>query len=226
MSIPDTNVWRRTMRSRPGAGRTIVSVVGPHSGSGKTAFVIYLLKQLGGFGCLKISPAYEHPVGEGAADADTATDYHFENPEELVRPGKDTALYLAAGALHVERLRHRGRDITDGLQAALDRFPKEVAIVVESSSAALLMQPAVVMLVTRPPIREMKPATAAVLHQVTDLVIHTSDPDGCGVQEAARLRQTFPLLCPLFTWPVDTTSQQSDQGMLGRMGAALTHAKV
>ena len=34
--------------------RTVLSVVGPHSGCGKTLFITALLRHIGGLGCLKM----------------------------------------------------------------------------------------------------------------------------------------------------------------------------
>ena len=109
------------MSSRVGAGRVIVSVVGPHSGCGKTTFVAHLLQHIEGLGTLKISPASEWPDADSVGGRMIGEDFYLEDPVHLDRPGKDTALYAQAGAAQVERLRHRGAMLAVGLGAALRR---------------------------------------------------------------------------------------------------------
>ena len=48
------------MSDRIGANHRILSVIAPHSKSGKTLFVTHLLQNISGLGCLKISPAHGH----------------------------------------------------------------------------------------------------------------------------------------------------------------------
>ena len=197
--------------------RTILSVIGPHSGCGKTLLVLHLLRQVGGLGCLKISPAHDWPdQSAGIGDA-AARDYYLEDRVRLNRPGKDTALYLAAGAAVVTRLRHRAQGLVAGLDEALHRYPPNMPIVVESSSAVRLLQPVAVVLVVRPPIQVMKPATQAVLSRVTDLLINATDRQGLATSEADRLRHDFPSLAPQFTWSADLICQPPPDEMLVRL---------
>ena len=127
------------MSSPPGTGRTILSVIGPHSGCGKTLFVSWLLRHVEGLGCLKISPTHDGPEGVPAGDKSSGIrrqDFQLEDSALLNRPGKDTALYLRIGAVRVERLRPRGDGLARGLRAALQRFDRSTPIVVESSRSA------------------------------------------------------------------------------------------
>ena len=202
--------------------RTILSVVGPHSGCGKTSFVIPLLRQFPGLGCLKISPAHDWP-DEFAKDAEAAgEDFYLEDLTRLRRPGKDTALYLEAGAAEVKRLRHRGDGLAAGLDAALRCYPANMPVVVESSSAVRLLRPVAVILIVRPPLREMKPSTAAILSRVTDLLINALDEGGTATAAAERLRHEFPALRPQFTWSADLIREPPPEQMLARLCALLT----
>ena len=162
------------MTDRIGADRRILSVIAPHSNSGKTLFIVHLLEQVDGLGCLKVSPVHSQHEEFEDGDLRSQDDFYFEKPSRLCQPGKDTALYLEAGARQVERLRHGGSGLRAGLEAAFKRFSTDLPIVVESSSAVDLLDPVAVILVVRPPIREMKPATQRVLHRVTDLLINAS----------------------------------------------------
>ena len=80
-------------------GRKILSVVGPHSGCGKTTFVIGLLREMSGLGCLKISPAHDWPSQQDLRATTSGDDYYLEPLGRLDHPEKDTALYAAAGAV-------------------------------------------------------------------------------------------------------------------------------
>lgn len=204
------------------SSRPILSVIGPHSGCGKTSFVTHLLRSISGLGCLKISPAADWP--EMSPDGENAIggDFFLEEPARLNRPGKDTAVYLASGAAQVERLRHWRNGLRPGLAAAWQRFPAAMPVVVESSSAVKLLSPVAVVLVVRPPIREMKPTTRAALSLVTDLLMNASDRDGLAAVEAQRLCQEFPTLRPAHTWSADLISEPPPRKMLTRLHTLLT----
>ena len=209
------------MSSPPAVGRKILSVVGPHSGCGKTTFVIGLLREMSGLGCLKISPAHDWPSRQELRVTTSGDDYYLEPPGRLDHPEKDTALYAAAGAVRAERLRHRRSGLGPGLQAALQQYPSTVPVIVESSSAVRFLDPVAVVLVVRLPIKEMKPGTEAILPRVTDLLINASDRDGSATMAAERLQQQFPALRPRFTWPADLIAQPPPTVMVARLGALL-----
>ena len=212
------------MNSPLGIGRTILSVIGPHSGCGKTLFVSWLLRHIRGLGCLKLSPSREWPSGPASGKETIEEDFYLEDSALLARPGKDTALYLAVGAAQVERLRHRASGLAAGLQAALERFRPSMPLVVESSTAAKLLSPVAVVLVVRPPIREMKPATGGVLSLVTDLLVNASDREGAASAEAERLRREVPSLRPRFTFAADLISEPPPERMQARLRNLLTPA--
>jgi len=195
----------------------MLSVIGPHSGCGKTTLVIRLLHGIRGLGCLKISPAHTQPDDLPRGVKAAGEHFYLEDPPRLNRPGKDTALYLAAGAAHVERLRHWENGLSEGLVTAIDRFPPETPIVVESSSAVRFLNPAAVVLVIRPPIREMKPATRDVLPLVTDLLVNASDGEASATDETERLRHEFPALNPPYTWSADLLHQPPPNEMVTRL---------
>ena len=215
--------------------RTILSVIGPHSGCGKSTFVTHLLRHVGGLGCLKVSPARDRSEAPASSEGTIGDDFYLEDAARLNRPGKDTALYLAAGAVRVERLRYRsdvlltsapdngcqGPEAKGALAAALRRFPAAVPVIVESSSAVRLLSPVGVVLVVRPPLREMKPTTEAILSRVTDLLINASDRKGPAAAAAERLRDEFPALRPPYTWSADLIAEPPPAQMLTRLRTLL-----
>ena len=201
--------------------RTILSVVGPHSGAGKTSFVTRLLRHVPGLGCLKISPAHEWPDAV-AVDMEAAGEgFYLEDLVHHAHPDKDSALYVEAGAVAVKRLRHRGEGLAAGLDAALRCYAAALPVVVESSSAVKFLNPVAVVLVFRPPLREMKPSTAAILSRVTDLLVNASDDGGFATAAAERLRHECPELRPQYTWSADLISEALPAPMLTRLRALL-----
>ena len=205
--------------------RTLLAVVAPHSGSGKTTLVVHLVRHLAGLGCLKISPAHDWPEQLHADHGQGEEDFHLADSSQLNQTDKDTALYLAAGAEQVEWLRHREDGLQPGLSAALQRFPATMPVVIESSSAVRLLQPAAVVLVVRPPIREMKPATLGILHLVTDLFVNASTRAGSADSEEQRLLAKFPSLRPAHTWSSDLSRLPPPENMLIRLRALLPARK-
>ena len=201
--------------------RIVLSVIGPHSGCGKTLFVTALLRRIEGLGCLKISPARDWPDRETTDDEATRRGFYLEEPDRLKRPGKDTALYLAAGATQVERLRHRDDALPLGLTAALARFEPRLPIVVESSRVVPLLMPAAVVLVVRPPIRELKQTTRNILYLVSDVLFNMPDGGASAMTEISALRTDFPSLGPQYVWSADLSSGPLPSEMLTRLNAVI-----
>jgi hypothetical protein len=202
-------------------GRKLLSVVGPHSGCGKTLFVTHLARHLPGLGCLKVRPAHGHSESARAGEQAVEDRYYFEDPAALDAAGLDTALYLQAGAAQVEILRHEGNALPAGLVAAMDRFPVGMPVVVESSSAVRFLDPVAVVLLVLPPPREMKPRTEAILHRVTDLLINSPRRGDSPARHAAALRQEFRALSPRFTWFADLASEPPPGELLARLRGLL-----
>jgi hypothetical protein len=209
------------MSSLPGTGRRILSVVGPHSGCGKTLFVTHLARHVLGLGCLKVRPAHHQSGADATGERPVRDDFYLEDSAALDDPGGDTALYLAAGAVQVEILRHRGSGLAAGLDAALDRFPPSVPVVIESSSAVRFLRPVAVVLIVRLPRHEMKPSTHAILPRVTDLLVNSSKTGELTTATAEKLRREYPALRPRFTWSVDLTSEAPPAEMLARLRTLL-----
>lgn len=185
-------------------------------------FVTHLARSIPGLGCLKVRPAHnrlgEDQVGERTVDED----FYLEDLTCLDSAGGDTALYLQAGAMQVEILRHRETGLPAGLEAAFHQFPFAMPIVVESSSAVRLLRPVAVVLIIHPPVREMKPSTDAILSRVTDLLINASDRDQPATKAAERLWRQYPLLRPRYTWSADLISEPPPGEMLARLRTLLT----
>jgi hypothetical protein len=95
-------------------------------------------------------------------------------------------------------------------------------VVVESSSAVPLLEPVAVILIVRPPIKEMKPATGRILHVVTDLLVNTSEGAPEPQKEIERLRAEFTALDPEYTWSADLARTPPPWEMLDRMRGLLS----
>ena len=208
------------------ASRKVLSVVGPHSGCGKTLFVTHLVQSRPGLGCLKISPVCgaDEPLPGRGNEGDR--DFYFEPRAKLETPGKDTARYLGAGAGCVERLRHRAGGLAAGLREALTHFPPCMPVVVESSSAVPLLDPVAVILIVRPPLREMKPATQGILPLVTDLFVNTSESVPGRENEVIRLHAEFATLSPKHTWSADLSRTPPPHEMLERLRRLLFEGRA
>ncbi|HNQ23568.1 MAG TPA: hypothetical protein PKK06_10785 [Phycisphaerae bacterium] len=207
------------MSDVPVGDRPVLAVIGPHSGCGKSTFVLQLLRHLPGVGCLKISPVHD---ARAPWPAGGAADFAFEAVDSLTCGDRDTGRYLSAGAAHVERLRHRGAGLRAGLAAACGRFPPGMPVIVESSSALVFLRPRCVLLVVRPPLREMKPATLAVLPRVTDLLWNMSSTGSDARHATEELRREFSALNPTGIWRADLLSEPLPAGLLERVRSALT----
>ena len=202
-------------------GRALLSVIGPHSGCGKTLFVTHLLRRMPGLGCLKVRPAHQHP-GSDVDEPPSEREFYLEDTRATDDSRSDTALYLAAGAVRVEILRHRGSGLSAGLDLALEQFPPGIPVVVESSSAVRFLSPTAIVLIVHPPPREMKPSTAAILSRVTDLLINAAGPGGLGHEWGERLLREYPALRPLHVWSADLASEPPPPEMLTRLRGLLT----
>ena len=213
-----------TPNSQPLPPRPILSVVGPHSGCGKTSFVVHLIRQGYRLGCLKVRPTHRQ-IGENERKPTLAGEYWLEDAAYLRQPDADCGRYFQAGAAQVEVLRHHGDGLAAGLPVALKRFPAGLPIVVESSGAVQHLHPAAIILIVRPPPREMKPSTLAILPQVTDLLINTSDDAPSSDRAAAALGVDYPALRPQFTWSANLAIEPPPQPLLDRL-SILLHATM
>jgi hypothetical protein len=209
--------WCPTVPESPESTRIVLSVIGPHSGCGKTALVVQLLRRGIGLGCLKISPMHEQRATPPSDHEVLEHGYQFDDAAGLSRAGKDSALYLAAGAVQVERLSHQRDGLALGLEAGLQRFPPGTPVVVESSKAVRLLDPVAVIMVVRPPMRAMKPSTVEVLPLVTDLLVNVSTDGERDVVEARRLRDEFSALRPQHIWAADLVSEPLPEGLVIRL---------
>ncbi len=86
--------------------------------------------------------------------------------------------------------------------------------------------PVAVVMVVRPPIREMKPSTKDILSSVTDLLVNAPDNAGARLEsrtsmsspaEAERLLEEFPALRPTYTWSADLIREPPPAKMLRRL---------
>ncbi|MBU0719009.1 MAG: hypothetical protein KJ749_12225 [Planctomycetes bacterium] len=186
--------------------------------------MVHLIRQGHPLGCLKVRPTHR-PLAKDERTPTTDGAYWMEDATYLQQPGADCGRYFQAGAAQVEVLRHHGNGLAAGLPVALERFPAGLPIVVESSGAVPHLRPVAVILIVRPPPREMKPSTLAILPQVTDLLINTSDDAPSSDRAAAALGVDFPALRPQFTWSANLALEPPPQPLLDRL-ITLLHATI
>jgi hypothetical protein len=139
----------------------VIAVTGTGSGSGKTSFVVRLLRAIPGLGAVKISPR------PGATSVEWGTGSAGE--------GKDTARYLAAGAVRAARIiGPRGsagqvwKDVELGMAGCR-------AVVVEGSGALEIGQPRLGILVAGGHEASERPERLGMILSKVDLVL-INDP--------------------------------------------------
>ncbi len=117
--------------------RKIIVVYGAGSGSGKTSLASGLLRRLPGWAAVKVTPGgfYESIVLETPATA---------------RPGKDTSLFMAAGADPVLHVRAPRGEMGEVLERALELVPEGRPVLLEGREAAARLEPDLAIMVWRP----------------------------------------------------------------------------
>ena len=138
----------------------IISVAGAHSNVGKTTLCSILISELKGFGAIKFTktPIYTSLV---------------EDPEILGQKGKDTAVFLKAGAEKVLWIRSPYEGLEDVLETAVSRMTGLKGIIVEGNSPVDFLNPHLIVLIVRPG-EEFKPSAVRVAEKA-DVVIINSD---------------------------------------------------
>jgi molybdopterin-guanine dinucleotide biosynthesis protein len=106
----------------------VISVTGAHSGVGKTTICSILLEHLKGFGAIKFTktPLYASIV---------------DDIDVLSNEGKDTALYLEAGAKRVVWVRSPYHELAELMSVAFERVGEVQGIIVEGNSPVDFLKP-------------------------------------------------------------------------------------
>jgi molybdopterin-guanine dinucleotide biosynthesis protein MobB len=113
----------------------IISVTGAHSGVGKTTLCSILLEDLEGFGAVKFTKTslYTSVV---------------DDEKTLGEPGKDTAMYLEAGAERVVWVQSPGGDeLENALHIALAKMSGLKGVIIEGNSPLDFLVPQVVIFI-------------------------------------------------------------------------------
>jgi len=112
----------------------IISVTGAYSGVGKTTVCSILLKELKGFGAIKVTktPLYTSLV---------------EDIKMLDKKGKDTAMFLKSGAARVLWVQSPYSGLKDVLEIALSRMSDLAGVIVEGNSPVDFLNPHLVVFI-------------------------------------------------------------------------------
>lgn len=113
-----------------------IGIGGSGSGSGKTAFACLLLERLKGWGAIKYTP-------------EAVYSSVIDDPEILGEKGKDTEMFIRAGAAEVLWVRSAPEDLEETLGIALGRLSHLKGIVVEGNSAIEVLKPDIVIFLDR-----------------------------------------------------------------------------
>ena len=112
----------------------IISVTGAYSGVGKTTVCSILLKELKGFGAIKVTktPLYTSLV---------------EGIKMLEKKGKDTAIFLESGAERVLWIQSPYNELESVLNAALSRIADIKGVIIEGNSPVDFLNPHLVVFI-------------------------------------------------------------------------------
>ncbi len=137
----------------------IISVAGAHSNVGKTTLCSILLNELKGFGAIKFTktPIYTSLIDDRAL---------------LSRNGKDTAVFLKAGAEKVLWIRSPYEGLEDVLKTAVSRMTGLNGIIVEGNSPVDFLNPHLIVLIVRPG-EEFKPSAVRVAEKADAVIINS-----------------------------------------------------
>lgn len=205
--------------------RHALCVTAPCSDSGKTLLIEKLLPCIGPVGVLKISPI-PAPGGDRRIERQPATSigadsFYLSPPDELTIPGKDTAKFLAAGAIHVERLRYEPAGLKAGLDFAMARFEAGLPVIIEGGSAAYHMPTAAVLLVARPPLADIKARTVDLLDRVDYLLVNASPAPGQIERTIKVLASLAGRFAPTTCWAADLMHQPLPNELVATIAAVL-----
>jgi molybdopterin-guanine dinucleotide biosynthesis protein MobB len=116
----------------------LIGITGAHSGSGKTVAGCALLKHLTDSG---------KQVGAIKCTPDSLYTSVVDDFAVLSTSGKDTALYLQAGAASVRWVRSTREDMLEALSLALDSLADCPIILIEGNTAVEVLKPDIVLFI-------------------------------------------------------------------------------
>lgn len=135
---------RRKTNIRKG-GVKIITVSGAHSGVGKTAVAVALLKMLKGWAALKVTVIKEGPCPRknpcGVCEKNNRPFSIVSDPKVINQKGKDTERMKSGGARRVLWLKATPAGLEGGLKAALRRLKDSKGVVIEGTSVLKYIKP-------------------------------------------------------------------------------------
>jgi hypothetical protein len=158
----------------------VLAISGAGSDSGKTTFVVAVLRAFPGWGALKTSPF-------GAAGHHHGGDRNYElviERERLLSPGRDTRSYLEAGAARAAWLIAKAPLDPGAAAEILQLFAPCAGLAVEGGSLAEALSPGRRYVIVRAGTTALKPEAASAVPRADALLVNA--PAGTGREEVAR----------------------------------------
>ncbi len=158
----------------------VLAISGAGSDSGKTTFVVAVLRAFSDWGALKTSPF-------GAAGHDHGGGRNYElviDRERLLSPGRDTRFYLEAGAARAAWLIARAPVDPRAAAAVLALFAGCAGLAVEGGSLAEALSPGRRYVIVRAGLTALKSEAASAVLRADALLVNT--PAGTDRAEVAR----------------------------------------
>ena len=173
----------------------VLAISGAGSDSGKTTFVVAILRAFSGWGALKTSPR----GGEGHSHPGSLNYELVIDRERLMSPGSDTRSYLEAGATRAGWLIAKPPLDRAALVAVGELFVPCAGLAVEGGSLAEALSPGRRYLIARAGALTFKPGAAAAARRADALLVNV--PAGTGRNETARTARALARLrspAPIF----------------------------
>ena len=146
----------------------VLAISGAGSDSGKTTFVVAILRAFSGWGALKTSPRggerHPHP-------GDSSYELVIDRAR-LMSPGSDTRSYLEAGATRAGWLISETPLDPAALAAVIARFAPCAGLAVEGGSLAEALSPGRRYLIARAGALTFKPGAAAAARRADALLVN------------------------------------------------------
>ena len=184
----------------------IISVTGAHSRVGKTTLCSILLKELKGFGAIKFTKKPQtidyrpqntkHPLphppplrGRVGVGGRTPNSLLVDDVNILNQKGKDTALFLEAGARRVFWIQSPYNGLEYLLKVAISRMRDLQGVIIEGNSPVDFITPSLIIFIIREK-GEIKPS-AIKISEKADIVIINSEKR---ISERIRTKKKIPSL--------------------------------
>jgi molybdopterin-guanine dinucleotide biosynthesis protein len=161
--------------------RTVVSISGLSSDTGKTSLICELLASTPGWEAIKVTRGHYRSCGK---DPHACCVSHLLSDKPLIlsgydqtyRAGKDTGRFWDSGAKNVHWVIATSDQVEAGVKVALDRVAAP-GVFIEGNSFLKHMDADYSIMVARPPFKSIKGSARSVLPKMDALYLSFCDPD-------------------------------------------------